>query len=413
VFLAAAAVLALCAAAVCRMAHGLIHPGAAHVFASAAILGAMAVGLARARAWAFIFAVAFFGLSALALVGLAVAVGHDALYGSGGGSGWEGVRTLVIAGAAITMGAVAFFLAQVPVGLALVRRRVAWPASRPGRFACVVGGLMPLPFLGWSIGHEYAYRQLPLQSRCLAGVAGVCAALAGAEDRFSRDERRAFQRRACEIGGLGSCSGLASWLGEGDSATAPDAQLIGYACVRGDPHLCQRLGEHLLRLGDAARARVWLEKACARDTRWCATAAKAALAAGETDFGDELLRRGCEQDEPRSCVLMLRRLGPEVPESELRRFHLRVCLLSDVNECRPLIRADMAGVCPAICEGTSPNRTQSCEHCARHAESVGALDLAAAWFALTCERGHRSSCRSLEALRGPTHIQGRSPSQVR
>lgn len=412
-FLAAAVVLALCAAAVSRLAYGLIHPGAAHVFASAAVLGAMAVGLARGRGWVFVFAIAFFGLSALALGGFAVSVGHDALYGSGGGSGWEGVRLFVIGGAAVMLGALAFFFAQVPVALAFVWRRVAWPASLPGRVAGVVAGLAPLPFLAWSLGHEYAYRLLPLQSRCLAGEAGVCASLARDEDRFSLAERRAFQRRACEIGGLGTCSGLASWLGEGDGATAPDAQLVGYACVRGDPHLCQRLGEHLLRRGDVAGARVWLEKACARDARWCATAAKAALAGGLTGFGDELLRRGCAQDEANSCVLILRRLGTEVPEDERRRFHLRVCLLSDVNECRPLIREDMAGVCPRICEGTSPNRAQSCAHCARHAESVGALDLAAAWYAQSCERGYRPSCESLEALRGPTPLQSRGPVLIR
>jgi hypothetical protein len=158
---------------------------------------------------------------------------------------------------------------------------------------------------------------------------------------------------------------------------------------------------------------VWLEKACARDARWCATAAKAALAGALTGFGDELLRRGCAQDEAKSCVLILRRLGTEVPEDERRRFHLRVCLLSDVNECRPLIREDMAGVCPRICEGTSPNRTQSCARCARHAESVGALDLAAAWYAQSCERGYRPSCQSLEAWRGPTPIQSRGQVLIR
>ena len=135
VFVAAALVLALCGAALAWAGMALTHLEAGHLYASAALLGAMAVGLARARACAYVFALAFFGLTFLALAALAAVAGYDALYGSGGASGWEGVRMLVVGGGAVVAGAVALFFAQIPVGLAVVcalrilaaRLRLRWP----------------------------------------------------------------------------------------------------------------------------------------------------------------------------------------------------------------------------------------------------------------------------------------------
>jgi hypothetical protein len=65
--------------------------------------------------------------------------------------------------------------------------------------------------------------------------------------------------------------------------------------------------------------------------------------------------------------------------------------LTDVNECLPLIKRDVAGVCPTICDSDAVNRMQSCDFCGRHAAAAGERALAERFWSANCEKGHQLS----------------------
>jgi hypothetical protein len=397
-FLPAALVLLACAGLVGWAAFALTHVEAPHLYASAACLAVMAVGLAWARPWAYAFALQFFSLLALAVVAIAAGFGYAAVTQSGGGDGWGQVRLLVLGSVAVGAALVAAAACALAVGLWLARRRLSGPTGIPEHVAFAFLGLVVLGWLGWSLGYEYAYRELPTRDACLARGAG-CQRLTRAGGRFSGSERRDFALAGCTLGREG-CSALFGMLTAADTAASPGAQALAARCAAASPLDCQRLGEHLLKIGDQARGASWLAKGCGDDPKTCKRAAESAIRLGEARLADQLLTRGCERDEPYSCTLLLRRIGPSLGENERRSLHLKVCLLTNVNECLPLIRADMSGVCPEICDDSSPNRMQSCDRCASHAESVGERSLAERWWTGNCQRGHRPSCTALERLRG-------------
>jgi hypothetical protein len=400
-FVPAGLVLLACAGLVAYAAAMLSHVEAAHLYASAACFGLMAVGLAWARPWAYAFALLFFAIVALGVVTLAAGVGYAALTESGN-DGWEGVRQLVLGSLAFVAGLVGALATALVVGLWLLRRRVSGPSGVAARLAFAALALVALAWLGWSLGYEYVYRELPARNECLARGA-ACQRLAGARSRFTAAERRGFARAGCTLGKDDSCRVLAGLLTPADAAGGEEAQALAARCIAGSALACHRLGDHLLKIGDRGQGRLWLAKACASDAKTCKRAAESAVKHAEGAFADELLAQGCEREEPYSCTLLLRRVGASMTDASRHDLHLKVCLLTDVNECRPLIRSDFGRVCATICEGTSPNRMQSCESCAKQAAASGAPELAEAWSKGNCQRGYRPSC---EALRSG---HGRSP----
>ncbi len=102
---------------------------------------------------------------------------------------------------------------------------------------------------------------------------------------------------------------------------------------------------------------------------------------------------------------MLREKGGHLRSSPARA---RTCLIGDVNDCAPMIRRDLRGVCPRICSGATESLWHTCGHCAREAVAAGERQLAEAWLSSTCSRGCRWGCRDLAELR---HRSG-GPAQV-
>src|SRR5262245_5673758 len=159
-FVAAALVLLACAGLVGRAAWALTHVEAPHLYASAACLGLMALGLAWARPWAYAFALLFFALVALGIVALAAAAGYAAFTGTES-DGWAQVRLLVLGSVAAGTALVGALATALVVGLWLVRKRVTGPGGIAQRLAFAALGLAALGWLGWSNGYEYVYRELP------------------------------------------------------------------------------------------------------------------------------------------------------------------------------------------------------------------------------------------------------------
>lgn len=416
-FVPAGLLLLAFAGLVCYAATALSHIEAPHVYASAACLGLMAVGLAWARPWAYAFALPFFAIVALGIGTLTTAIGYAALTGTES-DGWAQVRLLVYGSVAVGAGLVGALATALVVGLWLVRKHVSGPRGVAERLAFAALGALALAWLGWSLGHEFVYRELPVRNECLARGA-ACPRLARARSRFTTSERRGFARAGCLLGNDNSCSALAALLTAADPASGEEAQALASRCVAGSAPDCYRLGDHLLKIGDRPRGSTWLTKACAADAGTCHRAAESCVEHGAGPLADELLARGCAREEPRSCTLLLRRVGPSLSDVARHDLHLKVCLLTDVNECLPLIRSDWREACPVICEGTTANRMQSCDRCAKQAESSGAPELALAWSKGNCQRGHRPSCAALDSGHGrptrdrPPPARGRGAARPR
>jgi TPR repeat protein len=296
------------------------------------------------------------------------------------------------------MAAIALAGFAVSVTLSFVLVRVGWKEGGEGLLAHALAWPLALAGVGavaWMAGYQYHYRSLRDQDACLSGRSERCYSLAR-DERFSASERLLFAKLGCEGGSTGACSLLAGRLGAAQGTKSPEVAVLAAQCNRGNADVCLRLAAHLLGVvRDREGASSYLSRACETTVDRCSQAAKLADAQGESAIAEGLLRRGCERDDPTSCRSLLRKLERSVPEAEREQLHLRVCLITDVNECMPLIRRDAARFCPVICEGTTENRMQSCDHCARHAAEIGERALADRWWGGTCERGHMLSCVNL------------------
>jgi hypothetical protein len=87
--------------------------------------------------------------------------------------------------------------------------------------------------------------------------------------------------------------------------------------------------------------------------------------------------------------------------------------VGDVNDCRPLMRRDLVGICAQICAGTTESLFHTCGQCAQDAMKAGEPGIAASWLTSTCSRGYSWSCRDLQQLHQAEQEQGpRRPAQV-
>jgi hypothetical protein len=391
--------LVVCAALAALEASRLHVSGAWVLWVTAAVLAGIAVGLVLRQLWAYLFALAFWTLGALGLAGLACFIALQAATHHGG-SDWVGIARFVIIGIAVValIGAVAATVAAA----ALI---AGWRAATAGRsmdtrVVSAVGAVVGLGVVGWLVGDQYVYRQLPAQSRCLTSSPRTCAMLARDTKRYAKPQRLAFALHGCQAGDDTSCRELIGLLerSEGAPVTAVAAR-----CDAGQTDLCRRLATRLAELGDAARATALLERGCAIDARACSQAAEAAKAAGLAEVERRLLHDGCERDDGSSCRRLLR-LTEQAGRTD-DALALKTCLVGDVNDCVPLMKRDLAGVCEPVCEGSSELRLQSCRRCAEEAGQQGRRDLAERWLGVACRNNDRVAC---ESLAGATH----APAQI-
>lgn len=383
------------------------HVGAWTLQLGAAVLLAAALALVARQLWSLVFALLFWTLTALGYGALGVVVGRDALTGSGGGE-WAGVRGLLLAATA----AVILFVAALSVALAgtlAVPWRILTGSRSAGAWVLsTVVALAALALVGW-LGDRFARGRLLMQNECLSGNGSRCYELAR-DERFGTPQRHAFALGGCLAGNDSACGLLASSLEPAHGAASAEARALDVRCQAGNPDLCRRLGVHLLRIGDSAGGTRHLEASCSLDTRWCDSAARAAEELGALPLALRLREQGCEREDARACRGLLQQLRASLRPNEVARLELRACLVGDVNDCMPLMRRDLRGVCPQICSGTTESRMHSCGYCAREAVSAGAPALAEAWLAASCARGYRWSCRDLEQLQRARMSAG--PGQV-
>jgi hypothetical protein len=383
------------------------HVGAWTLQLGAAILVAAALALFLRQLWSLLFALLFFSLTALGYGALAVVIGRDAF--SGAGAEWAGVRGLLLAGVA----GVALCAAAVSVALASTLAP-AWRVEARARStsAWVLSATLALGSLAlvaWLTGDRYWKARLPDQNECLSGNGRRCDELAR-DERFTAEERHAFTLRGCVAGDDSACLDLAAALQPSHRAESPEASALDASCRAGSPDLCRRLGVHLLKLGDAAGGARHLERSCALDTRFCDSAARAAEELGAWPLARRLREKGCELEDARACRGLLQQMRSALPPDALAKLELRACLVGDVNDCRPLMRRDLEGVCRQICAGTSESLMHTCGFCAREAAAAGATELAEAWLSSSCAHGYRWSCRELEQVQrarisaGPTQV---------
>jgi hypothetical protein len=397
--LPAALLLALYAVCVAFESTHLTHTGAWTLTVSAAILAAAAVGLMARQPWAYAFAVLIVGLTALACVSLAAIGGRDVLGGSGHGE-WAGVRAVMVGGASLVALAAALAAMVALVLLGLGRRGAGAHSAATWVLSCI-GALVALGVLGWLLVGVYWRRQLPTQNRCLSGDGASCERLAHDSRRFTKPERLTFARLGCEAGHDGSCGSLASLLETTHTEGSAEVRTLAVRCQAGEPHICQKLGAHLLAIGDDTNGARYLTESCTLGARWCSSAAQEAEERGRAGLSRELLEKGCGAEDAQSCRALLRQARKTLGPDELSALELRSCLVGDVNDCRPLMSRDLHGVCAEICQGTTESRMHTCTYCARDAEAAGEPDLARAWYAGNCERGYAWSCTELERLRKP------------
>jgi hypothetical protein len=375
------------------------HAGAWMLPLVAAVLAGAAAALLARALWAFVFAMVFWIATALGWVTLAVIIGRDALTSTSGAE-WAGVRNLFVGMTGLVLLVVGGLSAMVAVALG-VAWRVTTPArSAPAWLASSAVALCGVALVGWLVGYHYVYRQLRQQNQCLGETGQACYSLVNDLERYTKAERQAFALHGCEAGVDSVCGQLVVLLDARHGADSAEARALDARCRSGNPQMCEKLGLHLAKIRDGEAAARYLMQTCTLDVRWCDSAAEAAEEGGLRELALTLLEQGCERDDARACRGLLRRPHRSRPPADVAALELKTCLIGDVNDCRTLMRADLRGVCPRICEGTTPNRTQSCEHCAREAEAAGELQLAEEWFTATCQSPQRWGCDDLARLRG-------------
>jgi hypothetical protein len=384
--------LATCAGLAATEAVRLRVAGAWVLWATAAVLAAVAIGLAFRQLWAYLFGLAFWVVSAVGLVALASMVGWQGATHQGN-SDWVGVARVVIVGIAFVaaIGAAAAAFAAVALG-------AAWRAATRGHSTeawavSAVVAVAGIGLVGWLVGHQYLYRRLPAQSRCLTANPRTCSTLTRDAERFTRPERLAFAVHGCRAGDDTSCRETIGLLEATHRPESAEVLAVAARCDAGQTDLCRRLAQRFAAVGDVARATSLLERACASDARACSQAAEAAKTAGLLEVERRLLRDGCERDDASSCRRLLRAIEQDGRQDDA--LALRTCLLGDVNDCVPLMKRDLAGVCEPVCEGSSELRLQSCRRCADEAARAGRRDLAERWWTSACRNNDRTACDAL------------------
>lgn len=381
------------------------HEGAWVLPLAATVLAVSAVALIGRQLWSFVFAMMFWIATALGWATLAVFIGRDVLTDTSNAE-WAGVRSLVLGMVALVLLAVAVLSAMVAVALG-----AAWRLTSPARSAVAwvassAVALCGIILVGWLVGYHYVYRQLRQQNQCLGETGKACYSLVNDLERYTKAERQAFALHGCESGVDSVCGQLVVLLDARHGAGTAEVRALDARCRSGNPQMCQKLGVHLARTGDREGATRYLAQACTLDVRWCDSAAEAAEEGGLRELVLQLFEQGCDREDAKACRGLLRRLQRSRPTADVAAIELKTCLIGDVNDCRSLMRTDLRGVCPRICEGTTENRMQSCGRCAREAEAAGELELAEAWFAATCQSPQRWGCDDLARLRLST---GRVP----
>jgi hypothetical protein len=389
--------LAACAGLAGRGTVQLQHTGAWPLITVAAVLAAAALGLATRQLWAVAFALLFWATTALGGAGLGAFLLRQGLTNEAGGD-WSGLVSLLLAGSGLVAFAATVLSLALTATLVLAWRPVTSGRSvlaRLGAFALAGAGLALIGGLGALIWQ----RQLFAQNECLGGHALTCYRLAGDAVRFTEEQRRAFALRGCRAGDRSTCRQAVGFLGA--SGRSELEQAIGAACGAGDADLCHRLGDRLLAIGDREDGVRHLERACAADARWCENAARTAHERGEGALARALRLRGCAATQAPACRGLLAEARAANDAAEVARLELETCLIGDVNDCRPLMRRDLASICSRVCAGTTESLLHTCGHCARDALAAGTPALAEAWLSGACARGHSWSCRDLGELRLP------------
>ena len=388
----------VCASLVSAEATRLRVTGAWTLWLTCAILVAAAVGLVAGQLWAYVYGLLYWIVGTLGLATLAVVVAWQAATHKGGGE-WAGVATLLMAGIALVC-----LIAGAASGVAAAALGFGWRARNRSHspiiwVLSVSAALAGLGLVAWLAGYRYGYLQLRAQNQCLGGAPHGCSMLVTDANRYPKPQRLMFAVHGCRAGDDTVCRQLSELLDAGHTAASEEVRAIDLRCQAGNPDMCRRLGVHLSAIGDAASGARFFERTCAIDARWCEAAAKAAATARLDGLSLTLLQQGCERDDAPSCRALLRDARAARPAVDVTELEIKTCLVGDVNDCTPLMRRELRGVCSRVCEGTSENRMQSCTHCGREAEAAGEPALAEAWFAGACQKGNRLACDELSRLR--------------
>jgi len=434
VFLAIA-LLAIWAGVVGVAATRLVHVGNALMAMAALALAAAAVGVALRQLWAQLFALSFLSLTGLAFAAAGVAAAIAAASPPGADGFLYGLVTGVVA--TILLGVAATLAGAVGIGGSAVA--AARAASATARWLAIGAAIVLLCSLSWLLGDRYLARQLWTQDSCLAGVAADCYALsrplaaprrparaararpvdrerrfdweAVFDLRFSPAERARFARLGCSAGHAGACANLtaavaaATWPAGSDDASAA-FDVLARTCDAGDATICEGLASILYRQGSGADAARFLMRGCESRIDFCASSAKLA-APHSVDVERALYEHGCDRDNARSCRGLLYQRPPDLP-ADRAALQRKLCLLGDVNDCTPLIRADMRTICPEICSGMNERRAQSCSQCAKAAREANLTDLAAAWQSQACA-ANRSYCEATSKARPASPAISKQP----
>lgn len=363
-----------------------------------ALLAIFAIALVAGQLSGYVFAILFMSLSAVGLGVATLSIVRAALYGSGGASGWEFLRgaVLVVAGLGFSLGAL--LCAGLALFLFLTRRGVTDGKPALAWAVAVVVALLGLGSLAWAAGYEYAYREAPKRHHCLSGHGLTCYYLARDLQQPLID-RRELALHGCQAWYDGACGILGEFPLAAPGERGPEVAALHTQCLLGRANHCLALGKQFLNAGERVAGRSYLDRACAQDLDRCVTASELATAGGEPVLAVSLLQRGCDLDNPRSCTRLLLETGRTLDQETRGRLELKACLLGDVNDCRPLMRADLEKVCEAICAGGTENRFHTCGYCARDAAERGQTALAERWLASNCEKGYKWSCAELEKRR--------------
>lgn len=361
---------------------------------SGGLLTAFALGLALRQLWAYTFALLFLGLSALGYLVVAAYAGYSAV-NSRSGSDWQGIAMFALFFAATALGLLFLVSSALFAGLIAGRGEITRGRSKGSWISSIAVAIAGVGFVGWTVGHDYVYQFLPLRHECLAGQGQACHRFAN-DERLPIPERRDFARRGCEADHDASCRMLAKFLTPALGSQSAEVQALSAQCRLKNVGVCVELGGHLLGIGDRENGVSSLETACRANVKGCVPAARVAEQRGERDLSESLLARGCELEDPGSCNGLLREAGPRMNPDDRSRLALKACLIGDVNDCMPLMRANLTKVCPLICDGTTENRFHTCGYCAQEALKQGKHELARQWLVSNCEKGYRWSCEELE-----------------
>lgn len=389
-YLYAVIALVLYAGWAIKVAASLSYVGAWTLLCCAVLILSHAAGLVTRRPLAWVFAVAFLGLTGIGYIGLGGMMVYEG-FTYQGSRGWSVLAKIIVipmGGGVIVAGVASILLARA---LRKAEDELAVPMQGAAFAAALFGALFSLGELAWLVGHEYHSRELPEQNACEGGKVLSCASLARKAKKFDLHERRGFALHGCELDHLDSCRELSGLLTANHKSGSAEVRAVAAQCDKGMNTLCKTLAAHLVAIGDVQGAAAYLTATCERAPAMCSSSAETLQQRGLADLARQLLDTGCKGRDARSCRGLLDL--PDLPPEERERLEFRACLFGDSSDCRRAMQRDFRATCDRLC--TLATATYPCLQCAREAAKQRSTALAKDWLETTCARGYQPACKEL------------------